>query len=284
VGAGSTLRSLNAAIIRAADRIVPPENRVRRALSPVYSSVLNLLTAGRGYPAEINGQVFRIDAQFRWTAWHAHERELAAFLSARILPGQTCFDVGANVGIYVLQIARWSAPDGRIVAFEPNPATLPVLRRHIALNGLEARVTVVEKAAGARAGAAELFDSAAGSGLSRIGAPNPGIQVAVEPTSIAMTTIDAYCRETGIVPDWMLIDVEGYEFEVLQGAADTLRRHRLHVVVELHPHLSSPDSRAAGARLLGDLGLTMVPIGDVAGRTETYVSLETATGGGIRAS
>jgi FkbM family methyltransferase len=278
VAAGSTLRGLNAALVRTADRIVPPENRVRRALSPMYSSILNLLTAGRGYPAEINGHVFRIDAQFRWTAWHAHERELAEYLSTRIAPGQTCFDVGANVGIYVLQIARWSAPGGRVVAFEPNPGTLQVLRRHIAMNGLEARVTVVEKAAGARAGSAELFDNAAGSGLSRIGAPNPAIQVAVEPMSIAMTTIDAYCCETGIVPDWMLIDTEGYEFEVLQGAAETLRRHRPHVVVELHPHLSSPESRAAGERLLDDLGLMMVPIGDVAGRTETYVSLEARHG------
>lgn len=274
MAAGSTLRGLNAALVRTANRMVPPENRVRRAFSPIYSSMLNLLTVGRGYPAEINGHVFRIDPQYRWTAWHAHERELAEYLATRIAPGQTCFDVGANVGIYVLQIARWSAPDGRIVAFEPNPETLPVLRRHIAMNGLGARVTVVGKAAGARAGSAELFDNAAGSGLSRIGAPNPAIHVPVEPTSIAMTTIDAYCRETGIVPDWMLIDVEGYEFEVLQGAADTLRRHRPRVVVELHPHLSSPESRAAGARLLDDLGLTMMPVGDVAGRTEVFVSLE----------
>jgi FkbM family methyltransferase len=271
---GSTLRGLNAALIRIADRIVPPENRVRRALSPAYSSVLNLLTGGRGYPAEINGQVYRIDPQFRWTAWHAHEREVAEYLSARIDPGQVCFDVGANVGIYVLQIARWSAPDGRIVAFEPNPATLGVLRRHIAMNGLEARVTVVPKGAGAHAGTADLYDSEAGSGLSRIGAPNPGIQVAVRPTAIALTTIDDYCRETGIVPDWLLIDVEGYEFEVLQGAVETLRRHRPRVVVELHPHLSSADSRAGGARLLADLGLTPVPIGDVGGRSETFVSLE----------
>jgi FkbM family methyltransferase len=274
VPAGSTLRGLNAALIRIADRIVPPEHRVRRALSPTYSSILNLLTAGRGYPAEINGQIFRIDPQFRWTAWHAHEREVADYLSARITPGQTVFDIGANVGVYVVQIARWSAPDGRIVAFEPNPATLAVLRRHVAMNGLDARVTVIPKGAGARSGSAELYDSEAGSGLSRIGAPNPGIPVAVRPTTIALTTIDDYCRETGIVPDWLLIDVEGYEFEVLQGAAETLRSRRPNVVVELHPNLLSAESRAAGERMLADLGLRAVPIGDVGGRSESFVSLE----------
>jgi FkbM family methyltransferase len=274
VSAGSTIRGFNAAVIRLADTIVPPENRVRRALSPLYSSLLNVLSGGRGYPAEINGQVFRIHPQFRWTAWHAHEREVAAYLSTRVKPGQTVFDVGANVGIYVLQIARWSAPDGRIVAFEPNPATLAILRAHVAMNRLESRVTIVPKGAGAHAGTAELFDSAAGSGLSRIGAPNPGIHVAMQPTPIALTTIDDYCRETGVVPDWILVDTEGYEYEVLQGAAGTLRRHRPRVVVELHPHLSSADSRATGERLLGELGLTAVPIGDVAGRSEMFVSLE----------
>lgn len=271
---GGTIRGFNAAVIRLADTIVPPENRVRRALSPWYSSLLNALSGGRGYPADINGQVFRIHPQFRWTAWHAHERELAEYLASRITPGQTVFDVGANVGIYVLQIARWSAPDGRIVAFEPNPATLGVLRAHIAMNGLESRVTIVAKGAGARAGTADLYDSEAGSGLSRIGAPNPGIDVPVAPTPIALTTIDDYCRETGIVPDWILVDTEGYEYEVLQGAADTLRHHTPRVVVELHPHLCSAESRAAGERLLRELGLKALPIGDVSGRTETFVRLE----------
>ena len=269
---GSTLRAFNAAVIRLADTIVPPANRVRRALSPLYTSLLNLLSGARGYPAEINGQVFRIHPQFRWRVGPAYEREVAEYLCARIKPGDTVFDVGANVGIYVLQIARWSAPDGRIVAFEPNPSTLEVLRAHVAMNGFEPRVTVVPKGVGARARRAELYDTAAGSGLSRIGGPNPS-GVPVDSTTIALTTIDEYCRETGLVPDWMLIDVEGYEFEVLQGAADTLRRHAPRVIVEMHPSLLSPESRAAGERLLAQLRLTPVSI-DVAGRPQLFVSLE----------
>jgi len=274
MASGSTLRGLNETLRRIADRIAPPEHPVRRASSAVYSSLLNVITAGRGYPAEINGQIFRIDPRFRWAARAAYEREVAAYLAARVKPGQTCFDVGANIGAYVLQMSRWTAPDGRIVAFEPNPATLGVLRSPIAMNGLESRVTVVPKGAGARGGTAALYDTEAGSGLSRIGAANPGIQVAVTPTEIALTSIDEYCGESGIVPDWILIDVEGYEYEVLLGAEDTLRRHAPRVLVELHPHLWSAESREAGERLLRALGLTAVPIGRVSGRTEMFVTLE----------
>jgi FkbM family methyltransferase len=271
---GRTLRAMTGALSRLADRVAPAHHPLRRAVRPAYSSLLAAVSGRRGYPAEINGHVYRIDPRFRWSAWHAHEREVADHFAARIHPGQVIFDVGANVGLYVLQFARWSAPDGRIFAFEPNPATLPVLRKHIALNDLESRVTVIPKGAGASAGTAALFDSEAGSGLSRIGAPNPGIEIAVAPTPIALTTIDDYCAESGIVPDWILIDVEGYEYEVLQGAAETLRQPGVHAVVELHPRLWPDGSREAGERLLRELGLTPVPIGEVTGRRELFVSLE----------
>ena len=90
-----------------------------------------------------------------------------------------------------------------------------------------------------------------------------------------MTTIDDFCRESGIVPDWILIDVEGYEYEVLLGAAETLRRHRPRVLVELHAQVSSEAARAAGQRLLSELGLTPVPIqGAARHREEEFVTLE----------
>ena len=272
---GGSVRSLNDALRRAADAVAAPGHPLRRGLSPLYSRLLWLLSGGRGYPAEINGAVFRIDPRFRWAVWHRHERTVADYLSARVKPGQCCFDVGANIGLYVLQFARWSAPDGRVVAFEPNPATLDVLRAHVRMNGLDARVTIVPKAAGAAPGSAALYDTSPGSGLSRIGGAHPGIDVPVTATEIPLTTIDEYCRETGAVPDWMLIDVEGYEYEVLLGAAATLRRHRPRVLVELHQHVSSEASRTAGLRLLDELGLACVPVpGSEAGRTETFVTLE----------
>ena len=271
---GGFVRSLNAAALKLAGSISTPENRVRRLLSPLYSSLLDILGGRRGYPAEINGHVFRIDPRFRWAAWTHHEQEVARYLSERITPGQVCFDVGANIGLYVLQLARWSAPDGRIVAFEPNPSTVSVLRRHVVLNGLDPRVVIVPKGVGAVSGDALLYDDTAGSGLSRIGGPHPGIDVPVTPRTIPVTTIDDYCRETGTIPDWIVIDVEGYEFEVLQGAATTLRNHAPRVVMEIHRHVVSAQSREAGERLLDQLRLKPVAIQDIEGRDESFVSLE----------
>jgi FkbM family methyltransferase len=275
---GALVRSLNRVLRRVADAVAAPDRPIRRRLSPAYSRLLGLLSGGRGYPAEINGSLFRIDPRFRWAVWHRHERTVADYLSARVTAGQCCFDVGANIGLYVLQFARWAAPSGRVVAFEPNPATLEVLRAHVRMNGLEDRVTIVPMAAGAAAGDAQLYDTSPGSGLSRIGGAHPGIEMAVTPVEIPLTTIDDYCRASRAVPDWMLIDVEGYEYEVLLGAADTLRRHRPRVLVELHQPVSSEASRAAGLRLLDELGLVSVRVpGTEEGRRETFVTLEPRT-------
>ena len=66
----------------------------------------------------------------------------AAALLAHVRRGDTVWNVGANVGVYTLQLAHMVGDTGRVVAFEPNPRTIAVLRRNVALNGYEDRVLV----------------------------------------------------------------------------------------------------------------------------------------------
>jgi FkbM family methyltransferase len=83
-----------------------------------------------------------------------YDSNIAAFLKDKVLPGSICFDVGANLGVYVLQFAEWSKPNGTVIAFEPNPSTAEALRRHIAMNKLTGRVRVVDRAVSDCAGSA----------------------------------------------------------------------------------------------------------------------------------
>lgn len=211
---------------------------LRRRLSPIYGQLLHALTAGRGVTAEINGEPFRLDPRFRGFIQPDYEADLARVLRARMKAGQCCLDIGAHVGIYALQIARWTAPAGRVVAFEPNAGTAAVLRRHLHINGFDDRVRVEEVALGRASGTSVLFGES-GSGLSRLTAPNPDGPASAQAVDVAVVTVDDYCRSHSLRPDWMLIDVEGFEFDVLAGAMETIgaRGSSLSIVLEIHPTL-----------------------------------------------
>ena len=69
----------------------------------------------------------------------------------------TVFDVGANIGIYSVLAARATGPHGRVVAFEPVPANIDLLRRNLESNSVTQGVHVVEAAVGSEAGELTLF-------------------------------------------------------------------------------------------------------------------------------
>ena len=167
----------------------------------------------------------------------SHEPRVAAFLRERVRPGVVCFDVGANVGVYALQFAHWSAPDGQVVAFEPNPAAFDGLASHIRLNHLVDRIRAVKVGIGSDEGWATLW-AAGPQGESRIGSPEPTLAAGSRALSVPLTTIDRFCDSTGIEPDWLLIDIEGFELAALRGAERTILRRKsaLGIVTEMHPY------------------------------------------------
>ena len=159
----------------------------------------------------------------------------------------------------MLPLARLVGEKGCIVAFEPNPATAAILERHLRMNGLS-RVLVEDRAVGATTGSVRLFDTTPGSGLSRIAFPHPVHVGRRVPnwTDVPLVSIDDYCAANRIDPDWLVVDVEGHEIEVLRGAAATFaRRPGLRAVVEVHPNTwpSVELGRSALAKVIDGLGL-----------------------------
>lgn len=239
------------------------ESRLVRRLRPAYESLLDWSSAGRGALWTINGETFRVDPRQRHRLGEEYDAPVARFIRERIKPGAVCVDVGANVGVYVLQFARWSGPRGRVVAFEPNPSALKVLRRHVALNNLGARVTLAASAVGREEGRAALY-AAEADGMSRLGEANPLIADRATEINVPVTTLDAYCAAHGLAPDWLFLDIEGFEFAALEGARALIKRRgaALSLVVEMHPDVwpSAATTRAGAESLLDELGLRAVPL------------------------
>lgn len=133
-------------------------------------------------------------------------------------------DAGAFSGLYTL-LACQANPALRAVAVEPNPQTLPKLRRNVAVNGLEHRVEVVGKALSAEPGRAVLTVPrwAAAASLVR---SVPAERV----VDVDVTTGDDVVGDLPI--DLVKIDVEGLEAEVLRGLAKTVATHQPTIIAE----------------------------------------------------
>lgn len=235
------------------------DHLVVRTLRPLYENLLDVATGGRGFQRTINGvEPFFIDPHHRDLFPETWEPETYEFLRTRVKPGATCIDVGAHVGIYALSLARWSGATGRVFAFEPNPGSRRILESNVRRNRLQERITVVPQGVSDHASEAQFF-AAEGAAFSRFGEPNPERPEGHQAMTVSLTTLDEFCSARDIRPEWILLDIEGFEVAALRGARRIIDAGRgyLGIVVEMHPFLweCTGTSRAEFEQLLNELRL-----------------------------
>lgn len=153
-------------------------------------------------------------------------------------PGMTVFDVGAHYGYYSLLAARRGA---RVHAFEPATSTLSLLTRNVA-----STATVVAKGVWSSTGTLRFQDFGdAHSAVNTFLEPkDPDLAGPGRTYPVEVTSLDDYVGATGAAPQLVKIDAEGAEVEVLRGAADTIRRQRPIVAVEVGDTGGTTGSRA----------------------------------------
>jgi FkbM family methyltransferase len=163
------------------------------------------------------------------------EPEVWAAISSGLPKGAVFFDVGAHIGYDALKGARLVGETGRVVAFEPNPNTLALLRSNIEASG--AHNIIVQPIACTDAETTlTLFDSTPGgnSGSSSLSQANAGART--RPYTVRGRPIDDVVAELGLSRvDVLKADVEGAELLVLRGAAQTLRRFHPVLILEVVP-------------------------------------------------
>jgi FkbM family methyltransferase len=150
-------------------------------------------------------------------------------------PGDTIFDVGAFHGLMSIVASKAVGPTGKVIAFEPNPVAREWLDKHLRLNKC-ANVTVEPVGLMDYEGPADFYvqegDVTWNSSFVRdfVDAKHK-----LAPLTVQCTSIDAYVRNTGLTPDFIKIDTEGTELSVLQGAKQTIAKHRPILVLEMNP-------------------------------------------------
>lgn len=138
-----------------------------------------------------------------------HEMEFSA---PRLAGAEIIFDVGANFGAFVIPFARL-APAARLFAFEPNPNTARALRENLIRNSIT-NVVVVECAVSHSDGEITFSDSSDPATNRILGNDDVGL-------SVQCRSLTSFCRENNINRiDFLKIDVEGAEMDVLEGAEE----------------------------------------------------------------
>jgi FkbM family methyltransferase len=192
--------------------------RKRRTVGDLYLEYgwIRLLYSGDSDGQELSYHM----NQARW-----YEKDMVV-LRSLLAPGQTAIDVGANLGFVTTMLASIVGANGRVLSFEPSPVVFQKLLKTIAANDLD-QVIPLNYACGAKPTVARLNEVGDSSGnASILGEGRDAAEIRVQPLDDA--------PEAWVAPVALLkIDTEGYEPEVLLGAAQLIEQHRPIIYLEM---------------------------------------------------
>jgi len=169
-----------------------------------------------------------------------YERSTRMAIHRLVSPGSVVLDVGANIGAHTLELARRVGSGGKVFAFEPTSFAHSKLLRNLALNpGLAAVVEAKQlmlAASDHRSTESQIYSSWPLVHADRLHANHLGRSQSTE--GARAISLDSYLEQNGVTRvDFVKLDVDGYECEVLEGARHCLDKFRPPIVMELAPYV-----------------------------------------------
>ncbi len=158
------------------------------------------------------------------------------FLLCMDLNNKVVFDVGSYIGIYSLFFARAVGPKGKVFSFEPNPENYAELVFNLGLN-LFKNVNTLNLGAGEKKSEMTLFVPP----YTSRGSFDRKTQLQLASKEICrcfqveVNSIDNLIkRKVVIKPDFVKLDVEGFESEAIKGMAETIKKYKPELFIEIH--------------------------------------------------
>ncbi|HBO9849838.1 FkbM family methyltransferase [Pseudomonas aeruginosa] len=156
------------------------------------------------------------------------EPETTSLLATLCDADATAMDIGANIGLTSLALSS-ICHSGAVIAIEPVPHTFELLSKNLATAGIR-NVSTINVAVGAGEGSVSMFVDERNLATSFV--------VDIDSDSsqeIPLTSLDSLVSLSGVERlDFIKIDVEGCELEVLKGAESTLNRFKPVVMLEMN--------------------------------------------------
>jgi FkbM family methyltransferase len=216
----SKLRRLKRTLFRAVLRVVPFTLKVAIA-KHLFPNLGRYLPPGREVAIDDYLGEFRavVDTTYPVEIGmliDKYEPDTLRVIDALVEEGHVCLDIGANVGAVTMAMARRVGAGGTVYAFEPGPVPYARLVRNIALNpSIRERVVTLQLGVSSDPGTLCWNPDEQGN-------PANATLLAATGTPTTVVSVDAFVAETRVRRvDFVKIDVEGMEYEVLRGGRAT---------------------------------------------------------------
>ncbi len=167
------------------------------------------------------------------------QRELdhKIMLEEVLKPGMTVLDIGANIGYYVIMESQKIAPGGRIIAVEPSPTNIELLKRNIDLNQCQNTVTI-KPGAISNTSKTRSFYLASASNLNTFHqSGSTAKHLTGEAIAVKTYTVDDIQNEFGYI-DLIRMDVEGHEVDIFNGMLPGIKSGHLSPIIIFETHNS----------------------------------------------
>ena len=185
-----------------------------------------------------------------------YESEITDELLACLQPGDTCWDIGANIGIHSIAIKK-NVPGVKVYSFEPNPKTISRLYDNVKLNNLD--ISVCGFALFETIGSMRLHINEGNSGMSTL---TPWHEAKFHSTIQCLTTTgDTLLSEGFDSPAAIKLDTEGSELYILKGCIAILKNPSLKLIlIEAHNNLLDDADSDETVVFLKEFGFTRIKL------------------------
>ena len=177
-----------------------------------------------------------------------------------------CLDIGANIGYFTVLMAKLG---GFVYAFEPEPDNYKILVSNIVTNGVQDSTHPLMLAIGDYDEVIDMY----------LCPDNPGMHRLYRSQwcnrTIPVKMVDIDTEFPGIEPDFIKIDVEGFELHAINGMSQMLKKHHPTVIMEYHPPsiLECGDNPEDIYKSMLNLGYKITYIGKKNVKIESYSQL-----------
>lgn len=182
-----------------------------------------------------------------WYHGRQRESDTMTLFAELVETGNRLIEVGGHIGYITIYFSHLVGAGGRVDVFEPGSNNLPYIRANIEsfLATKKHQIRLIEAAVGSQPGTATFYeDGLTGQNNSLVknfatlnsNAQAANAKVSVKTREVDVVTLDAHVGDEPI--DFVKVDVEGFEWGVVQGMSSLLTNQKPIIMVELTMHAS----------------------------------------------